>query len=100
MGHKLSPTMFPSPERSALPLERCMRFLPHHNDTGGFFVAVFEKVKPLGPLAEPDFSFRLRARGLGAGAGRGEEEGAEDIKAAAMAAAEYALKVGRGQSLR
>ena len=27
-----------------LPLERCMRLLPHHQDTGGFFVAVMEKV--------------------------------------------------------
>ena len=24
-----------------------MRILPHHQDTGGFFVAVLEKVKPL-----------------------------------------------------
>jgi len=25
-------------------LERCLRLLPHHNDGGGFFVAVFEKL--------------------------------------------------------
>lgn len=28
-----------------------MRFLPHDQDTGGFFVAVLQKVKPLPPLA-------------------------------------------------
>lgn len=42
-GHKLIPSMFPDEESDGFPLERCMRFLPHHQDTGGFFVAVFEK---------------------------------------------------------
>ncbi|CAO3616776.1 unnamed protein product [Mucor hiemalis] len=28
-------------------LDRCIRIYPHQQDTGGFFVAVFEKVKPL-----------------------------------------------------
>nr|XP_053649241.1 LOW QUALITY PROTEIN: tRNA (cytosine(34)-C(5))-methyltransferase-like [Cherax quadricarinatus] len=38
----------PSPEiREKLKLGRCVRILPHHQDTGGFFVAVLEKVKPL-----------------------------------------------------
>ena len=41
--HKLSATMFSDEETKKLPLERCMRLLPHHQDTGGFFVAVFEK---------------------------------------------------------
>jgi hypothetical protein len=27
--------------------ERCMRILPHHQDTGGFFVAILRKVRPL-----------------------------------------------------
>eukprot|EP00899_Mesostigma_viride_P013017 jgi/Mesvir1/21716/Mv04129-RA.3 len=38
-----------SPEELAAkyPLERCIRVLPHHNDTGGFFIALFEKVAPL-----------------------------------------------------
>ena len=31
-------------EADAMALHRCMRFLPHHGDTGGFFVAVLEKV--------------------------------------------------------
>ena len=42
--HKLTKSMFPDAASDALPLERCIRILPHHSDTGGFFVAVFEKV--------------------------------------------------------
>lgn len=30
-----------------LHLRRCIRILPHHNNTGGFFVAVIEKRRPL-----------------------------------------------------
>uniref|UniRef100_A0A0D6R5Z1 SAM-dependent MTase RsmB/NOP-type domain-containing protein n=1 Tax=Araucaria cunninghamii TaxID=56994 RepID=A0A0D6R5Z1_ARACU len=33
-------------EVASLPLERCMRILPHDQDTGGFFIAVFQKVSP------------------------------------------------------
>ncbi|XP_014478444.1 PREDICTED: tRNA (cytosine(34)-C(5))-methyltransferase isoform X2 [Dinoponera quadriceps] len=46
---QIRPKMFPPPadEASKFHLERCMRILPHHQDTGGFFVAVLEKVKPL-----------------------------------------------------
>ncbi|CAG4939725.1 unnamed protein product [Colias eurytheme] len=43
------PQMFPpTPENAAkYHLDKCIRILPHHQDTGGFFVAVFEKVNPL-----------------------------------------------------
>ncbi|XP_031842343.2 tRNA (cytosine(34)-C(5))-methyltransferase Nsun2 [Nomia melanderi] len=46
---QVRPKMFPpKPEDAAkFHLERCMRILPHHQDTGGFFVAVLEKVKLL-----------------------------------------------------
>ncbi|XP_076173913.1 tRNA (cytosine(34)-C(5))-methyltransferase Nsun2 [Ptiloglossa arizonensis] len=46
---QVRPKMFPpKPEdASKFHFERCMRILPHHQDTGGFFVAVLEKVKPL-----------------------------------------------------
>ena len=44
---KLCETMFSDEETKKLPLERCLRLLPHHQDTGGFFVAVFQKVKPM-----------------------------------------------------
>jgi len=35
------------PEIATLPLERSMRILPHDQDTGGFFIAVFQKISPL-----------------------------------------------------
>eukprot|EP00929_Paragymnodinium_shiwhaense_P104129 TRINITY_DN68188_c0_g1_i1.p1 TRINITY_DN68188_c0_g1~~TRINITY_DN68188_c0_g1_i1.p1 ORF type:complete len:860 (+),score=232.72 TRINITY_DN68188_c0_g1_i1:72-2651(+) len=37
------------PENEELPLERCVRVMPHlEPDLGGFFVAIFEKVAPVG----------------------------------------------------
>ncbi|KAK2830121.1 hypothetical protein Q5P01_018052 [Channa striata] len=47
---QIRPTMFPQkdPEKLAsLHLERCMRILPHHQNTGGFFVAVLVKKAPM-----------------------------------------------------
>ncbi|KMQ95735.1 trna cytosine-c-methyltransferase-like protein [Lasius niger] len=46
---QVRPKMFPpqANEASKFHLEHCMRILPHHQDTGGFFVAVLEKVKSL-----------------------------------------------------
>ncbi|KAL6760331.1 tRNA-methyltransferase, partial [Haematococcus lacustris] len=46
-GARLEPSLFPSPAKASLPLQRCMRFLPHHQDTGGFFVAVLRLVAEL-----------------------------------------------------
>eukprot|EP00193_Tetraselmis_chui_P019235 CAMPEP_0177793138 /NCGR_PEP_ID=MMETSP0491_2-20121128/24910_1 /TAXON_ID=63592 /ORGANISM="Tetraselmis chuii, Strain PLY429" /LENGTH=881 /DNA_ID=CAMNT_0019315623 /DNA_START=13 /DNA_END=2658 /DNA_ORIENTATION=- len=43
---KVSETMFPQADLKELNIEYCMRFLPHHQDTGGFFVCVLEKVAP------------------------------------------------------
>ena len=42
----IRPYMFPPDEETAkeLHLERCIRVLPHHQDTGGFFIAVIRKV--------------------------------------------------------
>jgi hypothetical protein len=42
---KVSETMFPQADLKELNIEYCMRFLPHHQDTGGFFVCVLEKVR-------------------------------------------------------
>jgi len=39
----IRPHMFPSAEPNE-ELRKCMRILPHHQNTGGFFVAVLEKV--------------------------------------------------------
>ncbi|XP_051527447.1 RNA cytosine C(5)-methyltransferase NSUN2 [Myxocyprinus asiaticus] len=47
---QIRPTMFPptNPEKLAnMRLERCMRILPHHQNTGGFFVAVLVKKAPM-----------------------------------------------------
>lgn len=62
-SRKLLPTMFPSPtkDEESFPLERCMRFLPHHQDTGGFFVAVLEKVAPIVDLEYPASAAAIRA---------------------------------------
>lgn len=38
-------------EAKAFELHKCLRCLPHDMDTGGFFVALFKKVKPLSPDA-------------------------------------------------
>ena len=48
-------TMFAPEEQEAREqhLERAMRFLPHMQDTGGFFVCVLEKVAPI-PRAEKE----------------------------------------------
>lgn len=37
----------PVVEVSDLPLERCMRIIPHDQNTGAFFIAVLHKVSPL-----------------------------------------------------
>ena len=37
----------PIVEVSDLPLERCMRIVPHDQNTGAFFIAVLHKVSPL-----------------------------------------------------
>ena len=44
---QLCPSMYPPTEEiaSQLHLNRCVRILPHDQDTGGFFVAVLEMVK-------------------------------------------------------
>ncbi|CAN0334315.1 unnamed protein product, partial [Discosporangium mesarthrocarpum] len=46
---RIRPSLFPPAEDvgRSLHLERCMRVLPHHQDTGGFFVAVLEKTGPI-----------------------------------------------------
>ncbi|KAJ3648435.1 hypothetical protein Zmor_020239 [Zophobas morio] len=45
----IRPQMFPpKPEdKEKYQLNRCMRILPHHQNTGAFFVAVIEKIRPL-----------------------------------------------------
>ena len=44
--NQILPSMFPPPPDTAqsLGLEKCLRLLPHNQNTGGFFVALLEKV--------------------------------------------------------
>ncbi|XP_066435306.1 RNA cytosine C(5)-methyltransferase NSUN2 [Eleutherodactylus coqui] len=46
---QIRPTMFPRDEAKMkeMNLQRCLRILPHHQNTGGFFVAVFLKKAPM-----------------------------------------------------
>jgi tRNA (cytosine34-C5)-methyltransferase len=39
--------MFPQPSAAHQNLDYCMRFLPHHNDDGGFFVAILRKTREI-----------------------------------------------------
>ncbi|CAL8102916.1 unnamed protein product [Calicophoron daubneyi] len=43
----IRPSLFPPDNVKDLHLERCMRVLPQDQNTGGFFLAVLEKVAPL-----------------------------------------------------
>ncbi|ORX42903.1 S-adenosyl-L-methionine-dependent methyltransferase [Hesseltinella vesiculosa] len=45
--YKFPKSAFPPKNAEELNLDRCLRIYPHDQDTGGFFVAVFEKVKPM-----------------------------------------------------
>jgi hypothetical protein len=58
-GANFDPTMFPNEQTASLPLSRCMRFLPHHQDTGGFFVAVLEKERECNDLDNPSTEHRV-----------------------------------------
>ena len=45
----LATSMFPSGQKH---LSRCLRVFPHYEDTGGFFICLLRKVKPLPPLQQ------------------------------------------------
>ncbi|CDI73817.1 hypothetical protein, conserved [Eimeria praecox] len=45
--HRIRPTMFPPLGAESLSLEKCVRVLPHHNNTGGFFVCCLRKIAEL-----------------------------------------------------
>ncbi|KAM3344736.1 RNA cytosine-C(5)-methyltransferase NSUN2 isoform X2 [Capsicum galapagoense] len=42
-----TPTTILAEEASTLPLERCVRIVPHDQNSGAFFIAVFHKLSPL-----------------------------------------------------
>ncbi|GJD10539.1 tRNA (cytosine(34)-C(5))-methyltransferase [Galdieria sulphuraria] len=41
---KIPPSLFPKDDLKDLGIDKCIRILPHDQDTGGFFIAMFEKV--------------------------------------------------------
>ncbi|CAM0136233.1 tRNA (cytosine-5-)-methyltransferase ncl1 [Umbelopsis sp. WA50703] len=59
--NKYTQSMFPPSNVQDIPLERCLRIYPHEQDTGGFFVAVFEKTKPMTGI---DNAFIAHQKGL------------------------------------
>ncbi|KAF2480163.1 S-adenosyl-L-methionine-dependent methyltransferase [Neohortaea acidophila] len=44
---KIVPGMFPPGPEEQIPLQHCMRVYPHQQDTGGFFIAVMEKLSEI-----------------------------------------------------
>lgn len=102
MCYKLDPSMFPNAAKSQLPLQRCMRFLPHHQDTGGFFVCVLRKVGELPEFDLPSIKDRVAraaeagAAGEGEGDGEGDAEAAEGGEAGAEAAADGSGEAAEG----
>lgn len=73
LRHRLPAWLFPprTEDAAKFNLERCMRILPHKHNTGGFFVAVLEKVDFL-----PWESKRSIAKSLTVGA-EGDNKGTE-----------------------
>lgn len=95
-----------------MPLERCMRVLPHLSDTGAFFIAVFTKVAELPGVpeggagkstaadkeADPAADPAAAAEDGGAVDGGDGEDGAEkEEEAAAAAPAAVGAAAGKGE---
>ncbi|XP_059801112.1 RNA cytosine C(5)-methyltransferase NSUN2 [Hypanus sabinus] len=78
---QIRPTMFPIKDPQKLKimnLERCIRILPHHQNTGGFFVAVMEKKAPM-PWNKREPKLRHKAAAVNPLAeGADEKSAAED----------------------
>ncbi|CAK9163276.1 unnamed protein product [Ilex paraguariensis] len=53
----LVPTDVSEEEVTTLPLERCMRIVPHDQNTGAFFIAVFQKLSSLPGNSKNHFSY-------------------------------------------
>jgi len=78
---QLRPNMFPPPEVAQLGLEKAVRLLPHHQNTGGFFIALLEKVS-LCPWERDREAGRARhlEKVQQEGEGEKEENGAVTVK--------------------
>ena len=69
----LTRSMFPDAASDAMPLERCMRLLPHDADTGAFFVTLFVKTRPWNEALAQQLRQRDAAQARPAGAGAGPD---------------------------
>ncbi|KAJ1949661.1 tRNA (cytosine-5-)-methyltransferase ncl1 [Linderina macrospora] len=89
---KYSPKLFPLPaeEMEALHMERCMRIYSHLQNTGGFFVAVIEKVKPI--TVNEKRKAERDAEAYAAAMAQAREEGDAEAAAAEAEAAEGSAK--------
>ncbi|CAN6984230.1 hypothetical protein IGI04_000085 [Brassica rapa subsp. trilocularis] len=73
-----------------LPLERCVRIVPHDQNTGGFFIAVLHKVSSL-----PDFQEKRRYT-----RGRNSSENKEEIVVEEEAASDNGLKLEKESTIK
>ncbi|WVQ84199.1 hypothetical protein IAT38_006350 [Cryptococcus sp. DSM 104549] len=96
-GKGLPSTLWPPANAGELGLEKCMRLLPHDQNTGGFFVAVLEKAGPKNagdstaaslkrPLSSPPPESSDAKRAREASPSRAEAEAAEEEAAKAVVA--------------
>ncbi|KAJ1919758.1 tRNA (cytosine-5-)-methyltransferase ncl1 [Mycoemilia scoparia] len=81
-SRKYIKSLFAPKNVSELGLDKCLRIYPHQQDTGGFFVAVFEKTKPISKLERRDAKFSNEAKSIipakrAASPGEGSEKSAE-----------------------
>jgi len=61
---KFPETVFPPEKIDQLNIERCFRILPHDQNTGGFFVAVLEKVEHTSRYRRPTLSTQQNPEGV------------------------------------
>ncbi|CAN4126729.1 unnamed protein product [Withania somnifera] len=62
LGDPATASTISDEEVSTLPLERCMRIVPHDQNSGAFFISVFQKLSPL-PAAALQLKKPVSSRG-------------------------------------
>lgn len=58
-NYKIHESMFPKDDLEQLGIPLTMRFLPHQQNTGGFFIAVLEKTQDMPPVVYPSGNKKL-----------------------------------------
>lgn len=92
----LRPGNFPPAEGSkeGESLSRCVRVLPHHNDTSGFFIAVFDKVSDIRPPQTAGGSAERDETGYDSGV---DEDGEELQRREQLQRLEAAIAAGKSE---